>query len=866
MSAVDQYRQVMDLFFVPGEVVEIRAFDLQGKNKAWDGWSRGSVFGYFDDPERFAEGAASLNAAGAGSVFYTANPCNPDLLARANNRLIAHDNKRPSTSNPNIACIRWLLIDLDPQRPGGISSSNSELEATQLVARSIVHYLENRHGWPKGVQALSGNGHHIMYRMPDLINEDHISGSNGLVHRVLKNLATKFNTPLVEVDQVVYNAARVWKLYGTWARKGDSTELRPHRQSKIYPVDGRSSLDDIAIVTMEQLQAVALPEVEKKPAQLPARTHTPKYNKASATNPCNQQSGPGRFVKGREYLDDHGVKVTAVLEEGELTRFCFDQCLFDESHIGHKSCAIVISSSPPFITYHCYHNTCNYTWQDAKAKLSGKKSLAQYCENYDPNWQPPAGRRPAPTPREQLSPLEVVVQVVDGAAEEENPVEVSPYRFFSEGKRPAFILDEMARYVSAYLHPLVHTDGDYWHYASGVWSVLNRKEIGKVVAVALKDQMSTSRIENTVMAISYTANLEEERWQPPEHLINLRNGMVNFRENKLQDHDHMYFSRVQVPFAYDPEARCPQWDQAVMDIFDNNTAKVLLLQEFMGYIFMPTSRFEKCLFMFGTGANGKSTILRVVEELVGHMHVSALSLSAFSERFGLFVLRDKLVNISSEVDAKDPSGTENLKKAISGDLISSDKKFGEAVTFRTTCKFLFAMNSPPAISDKTYGFARKVMILNFDRRFSEEEMDKELIGKLLTELPGIFNWALDGARRLLEQETFTTDDGIKEDTEKFMSSMNPVLIFLEEICLVQESAKVATADLFNEYKKWCDETLHRPMGRVRFYEQIVCLPGVKKTRPRIGGSRKNYFTGLGLVTDQNSGMPLGADNDSEYAA
>lgn len=224
--------EVYELFFEPGEVTEIRAYGLKKANSAWEGWAGGAgvVYGYFDNAEAFGKAAEALERARAPGIYFTLNPVNPDLLARAVNRLKAADAKSGNTSDPDIACIRWLPIDLDPKRPSGISSTDEELKAAVTLRTKIASWLKKSAGFSSGIHAHSGNGVHLVYPLPDLPNN---AKTTELIKSNLHALGKKFSTKKVEVDLVVFNPARIWKLYGTTARKGDHTELRPHRKSYV---------------------------------------------------------------------------------------------------------------------------------------------------------------------------------------------------------------------------------------------------------------------------------------------------------------------------------------------------------------------------------------------------------------------------------------------------------------------------------------------------------------------------------------------------------------------------------------------------------------------------------------------------------
>jgi len=229
MRCEDVYR----LFFRPGEVCEIRSYGLSRTNPAWEGFAAGEglVSGYFDNAEDFGRAAEALDQAGARGVYFTLNPVIPDLLARCSNRLQAATAKSIATSDKDVACIRWLPLDFDPVRPKGISSTDAELEAACRLAAEVHDWLVGEMGFEPGVRAVSGNGAHLCMRLPDLPNTPE---SAELVRRAILAVKQRFENPKVEVDTKVGNPARIWRLYGTTARKGDHTPMRPHRRSRLW--------------------------------------------------------------------------------------------------------------------------------------------------------------------------------------------------------------------------------------------------------------------------------------------------------------------------------------------------------------------------------------------------------------------------------------------------------------------------------------------------------------------------------------------------------------------------------------------------------------------------------------------------------
>ncbi|MDP9438168.1 MAG: hypothetical protein M3P49_05430 [Actinomycetota bacterium] len=212
-----ELRRAIEVLFEPGDTVELRSFK-----------DRTPVSGYFDNFDELARQATELEGRGF-AVYVTLNPAKPALLARARNRLKAYP--KATTSDADILRRSWLPVDLDPVRPADVSSTDSEKQAALRRAREVKGYLMEQ-GWPDPVAGDSGNGAHLLYRV-DLPNDRE---SLDLVKGVLEALAFKFSDKAVSVDTSTCNAARIWKLYGTTARKGDSTEERPHRVSGLLEV------------------------------------------------------------------------------------------------------------------------------------------------------------------------------------------------------------------------------------------------------------------------------------------------------------------------------------------------------------------------------------------------------------------------------------------------------------------------------------------------------------------------------------------------------------------------------------------------------------------------------------------------------
>lgn len=219
--ATDDFRAVeraLKTLILPGRTFEIRAIH----DRAYKG-----LQGFFDNPETAAAYLERIDGDYKG-VYVTLNPLMPDVIHRAQNKLTQQTQGLGATDG-EVERRFWLPIDVDPIRVKGISATPTEHKNALKLAAAIRDTLELVYGFPDPILASSGNGAHLVYAI-DLPNDDE---TKDVVKRFIASLSKAFTTTNCNVDTSVFNASRIWRLYGTVARKGDDTLERPHRLSKI---------------------------------------------------------------------------------------------------------------------------------------------------------------------------------------------------------------------------------------------------------------------------------------------------------------------------------------------------------------------------------------------------------------------------------------------------------------------------------------------------------------------------------------------------------------------------------------------------------------------------------------------------------
>jgi len=358
---LEDIRAAITALFPEGAVVELRI----PKAKAENGRNLGTISGYYDDHGELAKDIREVGQCYT-AVYYTLNPCEPSLISRSCNK--SRENANETTQDSQILRRRWLLLDIDPQRAAGISSSDEEKALAKEKVSEIFKYLKAE-GWPRPLFGDSGNGYHLLYR----VDLDNTSDVTALLKAVLGALAAKFDTDKVKVDKSVFNAARIVKAYGSMARKGEehAAQKRFHRVSKLV-ANGVGGMD---CVTLEQLTALAS-TVEI------AKAITPVTTKRSGLVASKHVEYTKEHM--RAFLDFYGIEIKSEGEDPDgRYKFVLNECFFNPEH-GNKDAAVFVG--PSGLGYFCFHNSCSENhWRQfrdaAEAKFGKRFSFATLKES-----------------------------------------------------------------------------------------------------------------------------------------------------------------------------------------------------------------------------------------------------------------------------------------------------------------------------------------------------------------------------------------------------------------------------------------------------------------------------------------------------
>lgn len=309
--------------------------------------------------------------------------------------------------------------------------------------------------------------------------------------------------------------------------------------------------------------------------------------------------------------------------------------------------------------------------------------------------------------------------------------------------------------------------------------------------------------------------------------INLLNGTFDITSKghrRLRDFRPGDFLTYQLGFEYDKKATCPLFNAFLDEVLPDKNAQHVL-SEFIGYVFTKQLKLEKALILYGSGANGKSVIFDIVSALLGREYVSSYSMAELCNENGYYRAKVdcKLLNYASEIGGKTESDT--FKKLASGEPISARLPYGDPFTIEDYARFIFNANTLPKDVEMTNAFFRRFLIIPFNVTIPEERQDKELASKIIAnELPGIFNWVLEGVDRLMAQKRFTHCDLIERELEQFKKESDTIQLFLEDenYQLSIDSFK-SLMELYNEYRSFCCMNGYRSLSKKNMAKRLKNL-------------------------------------------
>ncbi len=744
------------------QITELRALNVRDPETG----NTRNHSGFFNDYEAMASEAERIGQYAEG-VYFTPNPIDVDAVQGKLNELTP-GSTGGSAKNHDISRIHWLLIDFDPVREARISSTQEEQTAALDLAVRVSVQMSTL-GWPKPISASSGNGAHLMYRV-DLPVED-----SGLIRGALEALAGMFDTPRVIIDKSVHNPARIWRLYGTWARKGENTPERPHRPSHIlwdespqYPeVVSRYKL--LAIQPAKFEQPTSSDDTGSSGFDLEdwIETHRLKLNTYGITGP---HSWP------------HVGTSSGTRQEGK--RWVLQRCPWNVEHT--NAATYIVQRADGAIAAGCHHNGCQ------------GKGWHELRDVIEPEW-----RKRRRYPHTDYGNAE---RLVAHHGDDIRYCYQQKNWYVWDGTRWA--LDD----TGAVMRKAKATARAILHEADGVQDREKRDAILGWMKQSESAQKLKSMIDLAGSEEKVATSVNEFDQNP--WLLNVENGTIDLQTGALKFHDRNDFITKKLPVRWiGLDERLPLWERFLDEATDGDKDLQAFLQRAVGYSLTGRTDEEVLFFVHGPAASGKSTFIEAVKSAMGDYCTTA-DFETFLKRSNTGGARNDIARLvgsrfvaSIEVDEGKALAEGLIKSVTGGDTVSARFLFKEAFEFVPVFKLWLVANDAPDVKAGDDAMWRRILRVPFEHVVPKDKRDPQVKAQLKNpEIagPAILAWAVRGCLDW-QKDGLKIPDAVTNATEEYRKEMNPLSDFITDYCTVDTNDHVLwepTANLRQAYLEW----------------------------------------------------------------
>lgn len=371
-------------------------------------------------------------------------------------------------------------------------------------------------------------------------------------------------------------------------------------------------------------------------------------------------------------------------------------------------------------------------------------------------------------------------------------------------------------------------------YENGVYNISGEKEAGRIIMDYMLPNyciMASIRDCRDQWDILVSKDFDDFNRNP--YLVNVRNGLLDIRDMSFKEHTPSYLSTVQLNVEYNPQVDCPQFKKFLNEVLDCKL--IPLVQEIVGYLLTTNTASQKAFVFWGPARTGKSTLLWVVEYLLlGKKNVSNIPWQEIGDKFKTAELLGKLANVFSDLPSKSIDDTGIFKVVTGEDYLMAEKKNKNPFKFKPFARLVFSCNELPRnYVDRTEGFYRRLIIVPFSRQIEKSKIDKALKYKFQREKEGILNWALEGLKRLYENNFEFSENELTDGVKKeYKRENNNVISFVEECCEIDSLFSCSRIELYEAYKEFCVEAGLKALSQIKFNKELEGNFNITRSRNR----------------------------------
>lgn len=403
-----------------------------------------------------------------------------------------------------------------------------------------------------------------------------------------------------------------------------------------------------------------------------------------------------------------------------------------------------------------------------------------------------------------------------------------------------FQFDKFAHWMKQNSH-VVKINDQLHIYRDGVYdSDPERIEAEMIQTIPFLKQTQRNEV------MKYLRLIADELQPSDARYIGFRNGVLDITTGIMQPYSPETVLTNLIPWDYVPDAYCELADKTLNKLACGDEAIRSLLEECIGYCFYRRNELGKAFILTGDRANGKSTFLDMVKNVLGERNIAALDLKELGDRFNTAMIFGKLANIGDDIgdDFLQGSQVAMFKKVATGNRIKGEYKGMTPFEFNPYVKMLFSANDIPRMRDKTGAVLRRLVIIPFNHTFSKADPDYDAMIKYrLVEQDAaeyLIRLGVAGLQRVIENQEFTQSGKVQEQLDEYEEENNPLVGFLKE----NEAGTILnqpTAEVYRRYQIFCADNGMQPMSNTVFSKQLNKRTGFRSVQRKVNGKNLKVF-------------------------
>ena len=406
---------------------------------------------------------------------------------------------------------------------------------------------------------------------------------------------------------------------------------------------------------------------------------------------------------------------------------------------------------------------------------------------------------------------------------------------------------------------------------NGLYEKGGEQKLKKMIRKIWEGDATTHDVNEIINIIKDTNQYSMDDFNQNNDLIHLKNCIYNTKKHETMEHDPEILATVGINVEYDPDAQLfNSNDEPVSEIGEfldtvlkDDQKKVV--QEIVGLCSIKDYPAQKAFFLYGDGANGKTTLMNLIKNMIGPENVSSRSLiDLIKNQFAPADLYGKMANLSGEVASSKITSTDMFKRLTGGDPVSAELKHttidGEnSFTFHNNATLFFVQNDFPEVDDDSYAFYRRMIPLKFDYKIPENKQVDGFAEKISTseELSALFNWAMEGLRRYQERGHLSYSASVEEVRNEILGKMDSMKAFISSEHVGFHPDAYVSKDVFKkEYSDYCHRNEYQAKSKTKIGKNLPSKDNrITASHTDIDGKDTKIWRGIYLKNVNHEGKP-----------